>query len=145
MRAPILSAIFILLSLPAMSIFDRHAQPLCRADYLVWEFLFVMDEFQQERHQMIFKSGDDGGADELYCPTCGRKILVNWTPEFQKTVIDPGNETAIHVAGSEGLTVGVADLSQQETAVENEEARLQDWEGWLSDMDFSGLWSQDPS
>jgi hypothetical protein len=100
---------------------------------------------EQERHEMVFTGVDHAGADELYCPTCGRRIAVNWSPEFQKTVIHPGNELAIHTAGSSGLTIGATEVTQQETLDESEKVRLDQWESWLAEMNFSDLWSQDPS
>jgi len=99
-----------------------------------------MFNFEQERHEMVFTGVDHSGADELYCPTCGRRIAVNWSPEFQKTVLEPGAELAIHTAGSGGLTMGAAEVSPQETPDTDELIRLEQWEHWLTEMNFAELW-----
>lgn len=100
-----------------------------------------MINFEQEHHQMVHTGMEHDGAEELYCPICGRRIAVNWSPEFKKTVIDPGDENAIHSAGTGGVSLGAPEVSEQETPGEEiEQARLADWEGWLTAMNFAQLW-----
>lgn len=100
-----------------------------------------MINFEQEHHQMVFTGVDHGGADELYCPTCGRKIAVSWSPEFQKIVLEPGDELAIHSAGTGGLSMGAPEVSQQEETPDADEIyRLEAWEGFLAEMNFADLW-----
>ncbi|MER8184127.1 hypothetical protein [Kitasatospora sp. NPDC094015] len=37
------------------------------------------------------------GADEWSCPTCGRRISLKQPPEPDLVVLEPGDETAVHV------------------------------------------------
>lgn len=93
-------------------------------------------------HEMIFEPVVDGGCDELYCPTCGRRIRIVWAPEFKKTVIDPGDETAIHTAAKGLKQLGCAEVFQtpEPEYDPEEDRRMEEWEVLLEEMDFSALW-----
>lgn len=104
---------------------------------------------RQEHHKMLLVSTHPNGVDELYCPTCGRRILIQWPPDYQKTVLEPGDEYAIHSGGKGGLEMGVPQLTQgyefsaQEAAVRlsaHDEARLLQWEQWLDQIGFDNWW-----
>ena len=51
---------------------------------------------QQEHHQMVLETTHSSGAEEWYCPTCGRRFLLRWPPTYEKVVIEPGDEFAAH-------------------------------------------------
>lgn len=61
-----------------------------------------------DRHNMILNGSAESGAEEWVCPTCGRQMLLRWPPDYQKLVLVPGDEDAIHVGGKGGLQVGGA-------------------------------------
>ncbi|WP_067806233.1 hypothetical protein [Actinomadura formosensis] len=42
----------------------------------------------------------ESGHEEWACPTCGRRILLHWPPDYTKQVLTPGDETACHLARS---------------------------------------------
>ncbi|MCG6496419.1 hypothetical protein [Kitasatospora sp. A2-31] len=48
-------------------------------------------------HEMKFVGRLASGADEWSCPTCGRRVTLRRLPEPELTVLDPGDETAVHV------------------------------------------------
>jgi hypothetical protein len=48
---------------------------------------------------------DPSGAEEWYCPTCGRRFLLSWPPNYQKVILEVGDEYAIHNGGKGGLTL----------------------------------------
>jgi hypothetical protein len=102
-----------------------------------------MDELEQERHEMIVVDGGDGDTDRLYCPTCGRLIVVQWTPEFVKTIVEPGDENALHTGGIIGLQAGAFQSSPELAPGADEANRLEQWDSWLDEMDFSDLWDRD--
>lgn len=58
------------------------------------------------RHEMIFNGNGESGAEEWVCPTCGRRMLLRWPPNYEKLVLEHGDESAIHVGGKGGLRVG---------------------------------------
>ncbi|MEU8517474.1 hypothetical protein AB0C76_38760 [Kitasatospora sp. NPDC048722] len=48
-------------------------------------------------HEMKFVARLASGADEWSCPTCGRRVTLRRLPEPELTVLDPGDESAVHV------------------------------------------------
>ncbi len=75
---------------------------------------------QQHSMELVREHAD--GFEEWYCPTCGRRFLMHWPPEYEKTIITPGNEMVTHAAGKglPGLemNMGQAEVSQKEPGVE---------------------------
>ena len=58
------------------------------------------------RHEMILNGRAESGAEEWLCPICGRRMLLRWPPDYEKLVLEHGNESAIHVGGKGGARVG---------------------------------------
>ena len=58
------------------------------------------------RHEMLPTGSGESGAEEWACPTCGRRMLLRWPPNYEKLVLERGDEAAIHVGGKGGLRVG---------------------------------------
>jgi hypothetical protein len=52
-----------------------------------------------------------GDTDELFCPLCGRRVLLRWPPNYQKIVIDEGDSTIIHDFGKGGLDISGVEVS----------------------------------
>ncbi|MGW2254877.1 hypothetical protein ACWCXH_32540 [Kitasatospora sp. NPDC001660] len=48
-------------------------------------------------HEMKFVARLASGADEWSCPTCGRRVTLRRLPDPELTVLDPGDESAVHV------------------------------------------------
>jgi hypothetical protein len=94
-------------------------------------------------HEMIFEPVLDGGADELFCPQCGRRIRIVWTPEFSKTVIETGDETVIHTAARGLKSLGCAEMftNPQNDPDPEEVRRLEEWSILLEEMAFDNLWA----
>jgi hypothetical protein len=57
------------------------------------------------RHTMIVSGTTESGAEEWLCPSCGRRILLRWPPDYEKLVLEHGDEAAIHVGGKGGLRI----------------------------------------
>src|SRR5262245_40962592 len=64
---------------------------------------------QQEHHQMVLETTHSSGAEEWYCPTCGRRFLLRWPPSYEKIVLDPGDEHAAH-SGGKGAMLNMESL-----------------------------------
>jgi hypothetical protein len=100
----------------------------------------------QQQHEMILEKTHSSGVDEWYCPTCGRRLLMDYGPKFKKTVLEAGDEYAVHSGGKGGLRIGsmqalpVDDSSTQE---EVDDTRLAPWEAWLDESGFENLWKSD--
>jgi len=58
------------------------------------------------RHEMILTGSAESGAEEWVCPDCGRRMLLRWPPNYEKLVLEHGDDTAIHVGEKGGLRVG---------------------------------------
>ncbi|MET8697829.1 hypothetical protein ABZW10_02960 [Kitasatospora sp. NPDC004723] len=48
-------------------------------------------------HEMKFVGRLASGSDEWSCPTCGRRVTLRRLPDPELTVLDPGDETVVHV------------------------------------------------
>jgi len=109
-----------------------------------------MDE--QQRHEMVLEKTHSSGAEEWHCPTCGRRMLVNWQPQFKKIILETGDDYAMHSA-AKGLLpmVGInaqwpvtpvdgATPQAEPEALLEEDPRLAPWLAWLEEVDFDSLW-----
>jgi hypothetical protein len=55
---------------------------------------------------MILSGRAESGAEEWYCQACGRRMLLRWPPDYEKLVLEHGDEAAVHLGGKGGLRVG---------------------------------------
>jgi len=84
-------------------------------------------------HEMVLAGRHESGAEDWHCPECGRRMLLRWTPDFQKVIVDRGDEGATHVGGRGGVRLTAA----TETGLpERERSWLRDngidWDGWAA-------------
>ncbi len=97
---------------------------------------------EQERHTMVHQGTDENGEDEYYCPTCGRRILLQMEP-YKKIVLEAGDEDAIHSGGMGGLVMGAATITPSDEQSDPDHQRLAAWEVWLQELNFESFWDQD--
>ena len=83
------------------------------------------------------------GAEEWYCPICGRRILIQWPPAYRKVVLAAGDQYAQHSASKGGLRIGSAEIRNGEASEAVEESRLEPWREWLESVDFEDWWRRD--
>ena len=102
----------------------------------------------QPQHEMILDTTHSSGADEWYCPTCGRRLMMEYQPIFKKTVLDSGDEFAIHSGGKGGIKVGSMKIQSEgeksmddEPGVSLKDPSLAPWLSWLDATDFENLWN----
>lgn len=69
-----------------------------------------------ERHEMILTGSAESGAEEWACPSCGRRMLLRWPPDYEKLVLEHGDDTAVHVGGKGGLRMGQVAVAPAPTA-----------------------------
>lgn len=108
-----------------------------------------MEIEEQAHHKMVLVTTHPSGADEWHCPACGRRVLIQWPPNYKKIVLESGDEYAIHSGGKGGITFGAPQLTQEsENSTQDsdilsarDKARLVEWDQWLSGMGFENLWS----
>ena len=100
-------------------------------------------------HNMI-RTGAGEGTEEWYCPNCGRRLLLNWVPQFEKVVLEAGDQYAIHTGDLDNAPTTPADTMpsddiafQDQVDLSMEDARLLPWMKWLDEVDFENLWNRD--
>jgi hypothetical protein len=100
-------------------------------------------------HHMIFVREHEG-IEEWHCPICTRHLLVNWKPEFKRTVLEIGDPSASHGGFKGGTQTRDAIISpanetssQQEIDIPIDESSLTPWVAWLDGIGFDDLWNRD--
>ena len=73
----------------------------------------------------------DSGAEEWFCPACGRRFVMQWSPEYQRVVLDTGDETAIHNTGRGAMVVYRPQV---------EDPYLSPWLEWMDRDHFESRW-----
>lgn len=97
----------------------------------------------QPHHQLILKSTAPTGVEEWYCPTCGRRFLMQWPPDYKKIVLEPGDEYAIHSGGKGGLFMGATETFANDDTNHRDQAYLAPWLEWMEKSGFENLWNQE--
>lgn len=97
---------------------------------------------EQQQHEMVLAKTHPSGADEWYCPTCGRRLLMNYGPEFKKTVIEAGDEYAVHNGGKGGVSMQAPRIISSEELETEKDHRLSAWSDWLDKMNFDAWWEE---
>jgi hypothetical protein len=92
-----------------------------------------MDELP--RHEMRLATTHSSDREEWFCPTCGRRILMHWPPNYQKIVLAPGDRYAYHTGGKGGLRIGSPQINRPEEPALSDEMRAA-LEKALEDIDF---------
>jgi hypothetical protein len=83
-------------------------------------------------HEMILAETRDTGAEEWWCPTCGRRMMLRWEP-FEKVVLGRGNEWAVHTGGRGGVSIGQVQVEQLESPPAEQQGE-RGWPQWLEDI-----------
>lgn len=99
---------------------------------------------EQEYHEMVLETVHLSGAEEWYCPACGRRFLMQWPPAFNKVILEIGDETAIHSGGKGRLNVpSLPAVSEEEILLSpEEEEALYPWIEWMEQVDFAAFWDR---
>jgi hypothetical protein len=87
------------------------------------------------QHHMNITQTYSTGAEEWYCPICGRMFILQMSPEYKKIVLEEGDTSVFH-------TGSITDPLQVEKEPENEE-HLNAWKQFLKDINFDSLWEED--
>ena len=104
----------------------------------------------QQRHEMVLETTHPTGVDEWYCPTCGRRMLITWEPQFKRTLLEVGQDGAIHSASKSGLQMESLQVSSAEPLAPDEDTQSSDddprmgpWLAWMKKVDFESLWDDE--
>lgn len=69
------------------------------------------------KHEMILNGRTESGAEEWLCPACGRRMLLRWPPDYEKLIVEYGDDSVVHVGGKGGLRMGQAEIAPLATGV----------------------------
>ena len=93
----------------------------------------------QQQHEMELEKTHPSGAEEWFCPICGRRTIMQWLPEDEKLdlqVLEPGDLHVSHVGSKDGLRINKVEVvTADDEPVFSEELRLA-LEEALEDIDF---------
>jgi hypothetical protein len=89
-------------------------------------------------HEMVFEKTHLSGVEEWYCPSCGRRFLVQWPPSYKMVVLEPGEKDTRHNL-SKVNSHGSAPQANEIEPIE--EFRLIPWLEWMEKVDFASRWS----
>ena len=73
--------------------------------------------FERPTHAMELAQTYTSGAEEWHCPTCGRRMIMQWPPKYKRIVLEPGDEQAAHAGGKGGLRMGAAQIATADDAL----------------------------
>jgi hypothetical protein len=100
-------------------------------------------EVQPQQHEMVLEKIHESGAEEWFCPTCGRRFLMQWPPAYKKIILEPGDDYAAHSGGKGGLIMGAIQTDQKEdTSLGDNDSGLAPWIAWMEKVDFDKLWDR---
>ena len=104
----------------------------------------------EQYHVMVLDKQYPSGEENWYCPTCGRRFIVNWEPKFKRTILEIGDEYAVHSGGKGGLQFGSMQVTPVNDSIPGEEfvqsmedPGLAPWEEWLDKIGFEDLWDDE--
>lgn len=94
---------------------------------------------QSKQHAMLLEKTHPSGAEEWFCPECGRRFILHFQPEFEQLnvqVLEAGDEYANHSGSRGGLRISNTEAS----VVDNEQILSNDLrlalDEALKDIDF---------
>jgi hypothetical protein len=90
-------------------------------------------------HEMVFEKVLHSGAEEWYCPSCGRRFLVQWPPSYKMIVLEPGEKDTRHNLSKLNSRINTQ-VTQTDESIE--EFRLIPWLKWMEQVDFASRWSE---
>ena len=92
----------------------------------------------EQHHEMVLEKTQPSGAQEWYCPACGRRILLKESPARKMVVVEVGDQSVSHSGGMGGLQVGPAQAAQRNKEPwEVSEESLRPWIKAVESLDFN--------
>jgi hypothetical protein len=113
---------------------------------------------EPEQHQVYLETVHQSGAEQWHCPTCGRRVVLKFSPGAETLILERGDKYALTWGSSTGTVAAVKIVLETEddhalhgaksretfTPVE-ETANMEDmslWQELLETVDF-GDWENE--
>lgn len=93
-------------------------------------------------HDMILERLHASGVEEWYCPTCGRRFLVQWPPAYKMIILEPGNKDIRHNVSRVNSHIGSHPVPRLDATDLIDEYRLIPWIKWMEKVDFDDMWGK---
>lgn len=87
---------------------------------------------EPQRHEMQLVKTHASDVEEWYCPTCGRRFVLQWPPEYKQIILEAGDEDALHVGGKGQPYLNLSIEANYTTT----SAPMDHWNDWLKDVDL---------
>jgi len=94
----------------------------------------------ESHHEMILEQTHTSGVEEWYCPTCGRRFLVQRPPAYKMVIVEPSDQATEHDVGKKNIASDSVQVIQAEESQPVEEFRLIPWLKWFEKVDFDPKW-----
>ena len=103
-----------------------------------------MANFSQQ-HEMLLNKTYPSGAEEWYCPTCGRRFVMQWPPKYKRIILNSGDRDTAHRGGKGELQMGAIQIKPngEHALPAEEDLPLDHWRSWLDNEDTSKWWPDD--
>ena len=77
---------------------------------------------------MVLNGCAESGAEEWACPDCGRRVLLRWRPDFERLILEYGDDRAVHVGAKGSVRMTGLEVNPSPSPDVSSEVRQ-----WLSD------------
>jgi len=93
-------------------------------------------------HEMVLEQTHTSGIEEWYCPSCGRRFLVQWPPAYKMIILEPGEKDTRHNVSKVNSPAGVRRATKLEAADLIDEFRLIPFLKWMEKVNFDSRWGK---
>lgn len=97
----------------------------------------------EKYHEMTLEKTHRSGMEEWYCPTCGRRFVMQWPPAHRMITLEAGDKDTRHNVSRSHSRIGSRQGEQPEATDLIDESRLIPWLKWMEQADFDSLWGAD--
>jgi hypothetical protein len=92
----------------------------------------------EQHHEMVLEMRHPSGMQGWYCPTCGRRILLQVPPNSELVIVEPGDQYASHSGSTGGLRIGHVQVTERDEELEEiSEESLRPWIKALKNLDLN--------
>jgi hypothetical protein len=95
-----------------------------------------------KQHHMVLQKIHADGSQEWACPTCSRRFVMHWSPNYEQIVLEEGNQQVTHSCSTIGggsafpeLDLQYADTDEAPELTHEEIRYLEPFTRWLSSRD----------
>jgi len=88
-----------------------------------------------KQHKLVLSEIFSSGAQEYYCPICGRRFVIQFLPNFKRIMLDHGDEMAVHIGGTPQRKARACEPSGDQMG-KLDDPYLQLWRNYLDNIEL---------